>query len=615
MADPVRGVKPPHTFWEWQADPLNAAMNHTAAAKVWKRTKSTVWKWRKYIEENPRDESWEPPERNFPESIYELTVFDVPALLADFLDFRYRHFKTPASKPFLTEVFHQRWIEAFLHALVTGGRLAILSPPRHGKTELLIHFSTWLIIRFPLIRIIWVGGNEPLAKRSVGAVQSHLTTNQSLIAEFLPPEFDSFKPNVYSGLAWNKGEFTVATRPFPIKGASMTALGRGGTLLSLDADVIVADDIEDHKSTVQPGMREDTREWYTADLESRKEEHSCLVFIGSRHHPDDLAGHLIDNEEYVAIVETAHDLACTLPIDKPNYALHQKCMLFPAIRSFKWLMEQRNAAEDAGGRAHWEMVYLNISHPKGMVILSPEVVSKGIDPSRIIGHIPADSRLVGGLDPSGTGFQAGFLWAVTVDPFKIYMVDIDNNEGGGVKEARRLFSQWKEQYGVSQWVAEQTMWAAGLDKDHEFKDWCSQNGIALEGHLTYQNKWDSHIGVSQFVNMYLAEPVEISLPYGDTASVEKTDIYRRQLVYFSSAENKNSKKGYKSDLVMASWFPMDFIRRARSESIADMGIDYTPAYSGFGGSEWSSPPWGWDEDKDDGPMWERQDLAGILGGR
>ena len=48
-----------------------------------------------------------------------------------------------------------------------GGNLMILSPPRHGKTELLIHFAIWQICRNPNVRIMWVGGNEDIAKNAV----------------------------------------------------------------------------------------------------------------------------------------------------------------------------------------------------------------------------------------------------------------------------------------------------------------------------------------------------------------------------------------------------------------------------------------------------------------
>ena len=600
---PHQPLHPPPSFIEWRKK--NPNETQAVAAPIFGVNKSTISRWDAWIRiNNTETEAWDPPPRNYPDSFWDLTEADVPALLKDFLAFRRRHFKTPNGKVFLTPEFQVRWILAFLYAVTTGGRLVILSPPRHGKTELLIHFCTWLIVRFSMIRILWIGGNEKIARRSVSQVASHLTTNEPLIIETLPPAH-SYRPDRKDGLSWSKNEFTVSTRPFPVKGASMTGLGRGGTLLSLDADLIVADDIEDHSSTTQPGNREGTREWWTSDLESRKEEHTALAKIGSRQHPDDLDSHLIENEEYEVIVETAHDSACTIPDDADHYAKHTKCLLFPEIRSFRWLMKQRQAAETTGGRHTFEMVYLNISHPQGMVIFTPEVVNKGLDRGRSIGDIPAGTRLMAGLDPSGTGYQAAFLWALQLDadlgedsiPFKLYMVDTENNVGGGLKEARRIMTEWREKYGLREWVVEETMWASGLSLDHELMDWASRVGISIEGHLTYTNKWDRFIGVSSFVSMYLAEPVEISLPYLDSPSMEKTDAYRHQLIHFSSAGDtkispQKHRRGTKSDLVMASWFPMDKIRRARSVVIAEMGVEYTESFVSFPESEWDSPPWG-----------------------
>lgn len=73
------------------------------------------------------------------EAHWDLSVEHIPALLEHFLAFRGRWFRTPRGRPYLTPPFQQRWVEAILRALVTGGRQIILSPPRHGKSELLIH--------------------------------------------------------------------------------------------------------------------------------------------------------------------------------------------------------------------------------------------------------------------------------------------------------------------------------------------------------------------------------------------------------------------------------------------------------------------------------------------
>ena len=78
---------------------------------------------------------------------------------------------------------------------------------------------------------------------------------------------------------------------------------------------------------MQPGARENTRQWWTTTLSSRKEEHTAVVVIGSRQHSDDLYHHLLGNDSFTTIVETAHDMTCTIPdhfIEE-----HTDCMLWP----------------------------------------------------------------------------------------------------------------------------------------------------------------------------------------------------------------------------------------------------------------------------------------------
>ena len=191
-----------------------------------------------------------------------------------------------------TADFHLNWIENIEDSINNGKELLILSPPRHGKTELLIHFAVFQIMKNPNIRIMWVGGNEDIAKNAVASVLDQLDENDRLKEDFCPPG-KSFKPDNRSGKNWSQNQFTIGTRTVPgIKSPTMVAVGKGGKILSRDCDLIIADDIEDHQTTMQPGARENTRQWWTTTLSSRKEEHTAVVVIGSRQHWDDLYNHL-----------------------------------------------------------------------------------------------------------------------------------------------------------------------------------------------------------------------------------------------------------------------------------------------------------------------------------
>ena len=49
---------------------------------------------------------------------------------------------------------------------------------------------------------------------------------------------------------------------------------------------------------------------------------------------------------------------------------------------------------------------------------------------------------VAGLDPSGSGFQAAFLWAYQLRPeLHMWMVDIENALGGGIARARETIRE------------------------------------------------------------------------------------------------------------------------------------------------------------------------------
>ena len=507
--------------------------------------------------------------------------------LQDFRDFRDRYFQTEKGEPYETPEFHIKWINSILEAIEHGEQQMILSPPRHGKTDLLIHFCVWMICTNPNIRILWVGGNEEIAKNAIGSVLDQLESNELLIEEICGPG-PKFKPNTRTGKSWSQNGFTVGTRTVTgIKSPTMVGIGRGGKILSRDCDLIIADDIEDHTSTMQPASRENTRSWWTTTLSSRKEEHTAMVVIGSRQHYDDLYSHLLENQSWKTIVEEAHDTACTLP--DWNEDEHLDCMLWTGKRTYKWLMDRKRAAETTGGRAIYEMVYLNVAMPDGLALFDRVEIEECRDQKRDIGHIPQGTRLIAGLDPASTGYQAAFLWAYDAVTNKLHMVDMNNNLGGGIPQALEIIKEWYGQYNLSHWVIEENGFQKAIRQDKSIRDFASRHGIFLEGHETYKNKFDPMYGVTAMRPMFQEQ--NISLPYLSFEAQEKVNLYTSQLVYFSSAKNKSKSVGTKTDIVMASWFPMRAIRRMQKERFAELGYDYNPSFTGYEPSSMDVDNW------------------------
>lgn len=511
-------------------------------------------------------------------------------MVSAFVAFRSRFFMAGPRRPYLTEDFHRRWIRGVLTAIYTGGKMLILSPPRHGKSELLVHFCVWLIVRNPDIRIMWVSGNGEIASDMVGSVRQHLEDNEGLREAFLPPGAH-FKPQGRTGQAWRNTGFRVANRTVVgLKAPTMVAVGRGGKILSRDCDFIITDDIEDHESTQQPAARASTRSWFTTTLDSRKESHTGWVAIGSRQHPDDVYGYLLEDSEWDHIVDAAHDPACRRNPEEGSQ--HTECMLFPALRDYDWLASKRASAAALGLEGHFEMVYLNAPRPDGISIFSRAQIERAFNPSRGLGtaDIPSPHRLVAGLDPSATGYQAGYLLAYVAETNTQYLVDLDNRRGGGISEALGLFRAWLADYGVAHWVIEENGFQRAIRQDPRVREWASRSGVALEGHQTQgPNKHDPLFGVGAMGRLF--DEGRIDLPYGTPEARGKVETYARQLLHFTDDHQRQRRSKFASDLLMASWFPQKVVRRWSKEFVAEMEVDYDPSFSAWDVSDMGTVPW------------------------
>ena len=554
---------------------MNNEMTATAASKELGCVVATVSKMNAAYQidvQNEKDaETWAVPK-------------DAQKALKNFSAFRRKYFATETGEKYETAPFHINWINNIIEAIEEGNELLVLSPPRHGKTELLIHFAVYQICKNPNTRIMWVGGNEDIAKNAVSSVLDQLESNERLQEDFCEPG-KNFKPDNRSGKQWSQNQFTVGTRTVPgIKSPTMVAVGKGGKILSRDCDIIIADDIEDHQTTMQPGARENTRQWWTTTLSSRKEEHTAVVVIGSRQHPDDLYHHLLNNDAFTSIVETAHDLECQLP----ETAEHDECMLWASKRSYPWLMSRMKAAETTGGKQIFEMVYYNQAYVQGTQIFSPDAVDACKRPELVTGQIPKQLQLVAGLDPSSSGFQAAFLWGIDTYNSELYCIDIDNQKGGGVKAALQIMSDWYFEYDCLHWIVEENGFQTAIRQDDNIKEFVLKTGTLLQGHLTGKNKHDPLYGVGAMTELF--ENNKIHLPYGDAESQAKIDSYKRQLVYFDG-KPVSSRNKHKTDIVMASWFPMKVFRRVQKEHLAEVGMDYKPSFSGYNVKEMNDAPW------------------------
>lgn len=499
------------------------------------------------------------------------------------------YFRLEGRRP-IHKRFHLEWIRLILVAFAVGGKQMILSPPRHGKSELMIRFVVWLIVMFPNIRIGWFCAGKDVAALMLGAVKDHLTNNEVLVSAVLPPG-QSFQPPRKAGKPWSSKEFKIAQQTHVgQKSSTMLALGVKSKFLSRDFDLIVVDDMEDFDNTREAPARRYNKQ-KLAEIGTRKEEHTAEIIIASRQHPDDIPSAVLKtvgtDQAWRVRVDSAHDLGCGL--DPDDVSAHTDCMLFPEVRSYRWLMEKRAEMQALGLPGAYEMRYLNMPLPtEGIVFHVDKIREKALNRSRVVGVDGLGvGKLVAGLDPASRGTQAAFAWHFV--PGALSMVDLETQKAGGFAGALAIMEDWAVRYGLLNWYYEDNSQQVEFFQDPRVRELKHRFGLSITPHTTGRNKQDPELGISSMAPWY--HDGTIDLPYGNAESKEKVESLLRQLALWTTDGVRRSSRKQLTDIKMASWFPFPRILRwERMASRQDHVARATdPSYPSF--STGQEVPW------------------------
>lgn len=158
--------------------------------------------------------------------------------------------------------------------------LAIRMPPRHGKSELVSHYTTaWFMANFPHLNVLLATYSADFA--SMWGRKARGTFLEA--ADQYPgyvlgrPDPDNFSANMWA--TTDKGYMAVA-------GVGGPLTGRGGHLLITD------DLIKNAEEAQSQTMRDKTWEWFTSTWWSRLEPGGKMICIATPWHRDDYMARL-----------------------------------------------------------------------------------------------------------------------------------------------------------------------------------------------------------------------------------------------------------------------------------------------------------------------------------
>lgn len=193
---------------------------------------------------------------------------------------------------------HHRMVGEFLEQVetyvrtkgATGiGRLLILEPPRHGKSEQASkHFPAWVLGRMPDSRIIISSYNADLATkfsraaRDIVEAERYRAVFGALSSVDAPVEISSDSRSV---TAWDLAA--------PHRGG-VVAAGVGGGITGTGANLFILDDpFKNREEAESEAHRERVWDWWTSSAYTRLEDGAAIVGMLTRWHGDDWAGRLL----------------------------------------------------------------------------------------------------------------------------------------------------------------------------------------------------------------------------------------------------------------------------------------------------------------------------------
>lgn len=238
-------------------------------------------------------------------------------------------------------------------------------PPRHAKTETILHTLVRQLLRKPTTRIAYVSYGQDVA------------SDKSRRAQALA---------LRAGVRISK-EQTSANNWKTTAGGGVYATSIGGPLTSLGFEWLVIDDPHKNRAEAESSLlRNRIEEWFTSTAMTRLEPGGSVLVNHTRWHPDDLIGRLSGKGRWSTVnLPAVSDLG-------------------EALWPGRWPIELLNERRDEVGPYDWNSLYLGRPRIRGGTVFHDV---------RFFAAAPAGLRIAIGVDFAYTA-KTSSDWSVAV---------------------------------------------------------------------------------------------------------------------------------------------------------------------------------------------------------
>ncbi len=235
-------------------------------------------------------------------------------------------------------------------------RLIITLPPRHGKSELISHWTpVWFLNEFPKDHVILASYEATFAGTWGRKVRNSIQENPDKL-----------------GIELSRDSTAVSNWEL-VSGGGMWTAGVGGAITGKGANLFIIDDpIKNYAEAYSPVYRESIDQWYQTVAYTRLEPGASIVIIMTRWHNDDLVGRIVDKfgdkwdvVNLPALAEKGDPLGRqeTEPLWPERYdtpALHETAEAIGGLSGRNWLsLYQQRPVEEGGNifKDYWWQTY------------------------------------------------------------------------------------------------------------------------------------------------------------------------------------------------------------------------------------------------------------------
>jgi predicted phage terminase large subunit-like protein len=165
-------------------------------------------------------------------------------------------------------------------ALKPNGRLVVMAPPRHGKSEITSRWlAAWYLDHHPSHHVLLGSYEAAFARRWGGLVRDYFEAPDS-------PAWTTVRPDSRAANLWETPE-----------GGGMACAGVGGPFTGRGGHLLIGDDlIKNWDQASSSLMRAKVWDWWISTFLTRMEPGASVILIMTRWHHADVVGQLLEED-------------------------------------------------------------------------------------------------------------------------------------------------------------------------------------------------------------------------------------------------------------------------------------------------------------------------------